>query len=135
MNAGAGINPVVGLSDCDSTTHFVRTTAVADREDFANAGVPRPPEDSFAVVVEAGIVEVRVRVNQHMKSYPLADGEGNHFRRAPFSTSSWKPASTGRSSVPIEAATIMPFDSRPRNFLGWRFATITTFLPISDAGL
>jgi len=57
-----------------------------------------------------------------------------YFKRAPFSTLSWNPMSTGLSSGPIEAATIMPLDSNPRSFRGCRLATMTTFRPISDSG-
>ncbi len=56
-----------------------------------------------------------------------------YFRRAPTGTSSRNPASTGLPS-PREAATIMPFDSRPRSLRGCRLATITTLRPTSDSG-
>src|SRR5262249_28276647 len=52
---------------------------------------------------------------------------------APTGTSWRKPANTAFPPS-IAAATIIPFDSRPRRFLGSRLATMTTFLPISDSG-
>ncbi len=57
-----------------------------------------------------------------------------YFRRAPTSTSSAKPARTGRPSGPTEAATIMPFDSTPRSLRGARFTTTTTLRPMRDSG-
>ena len=51
-----------------------------------------------------------------------------YFNLAPTGTSSRKLASTGFPPS-SEAATIIPFDSRPRSFRGARFATITTLRP------
>ena len=58
----------------------------------------------------------------------------NYFRRAPTSTSSWKPVRTGRPSGPTEAATIMPLDSTPRSLRGARFTTTATLRPMRDSG-
>src|ERR1035438_2394156 len=57
-----------------------------------------------------------------------------YLRRAPISTSSRKPARTGRPPS-REAATIMPLDSRPRSLRGARLATMTTLRPIRDSGV
>ena len=57
----------------------------------------------------------------------------NYLSLAPTGTSSKKPASTGFPPS-MDAATIIPFDSRPRSFLGSRLATMTTFLPTSVSG-
>jgi hypothetical protein len=57
-----------------------------------------------------------------------------YLRRAPTSTSSAKPARTGRPSGPTEAATIIPLDSTPRSLRGARFTTTTTFRPTKDSG-
>src|ERR1700731_5171043 len=56
-----------------------------------------------------------------------------YLSRVPNGTSSRKLASTGLPPSG-EAATIMPFDSNPRNLRGARFATITTLRPISVSG-
>jgi hypothetical protein len=45
-----------------------------------------------------------------------------------------KAGQDGLAFSPTEAATIIPFDSRPRNFLGCRLATITTLRPMSFSG-
>src|SRR5579863_2585212 len=59
----------------------------------------------------------------------------SYFKRAPISTSSsGNPASTGRPSGPTDAATIIPFDSTPRNFRGAKFTTTATFRPINFSG-
>ena len=57
----------------------------------------------------------------------------SYFSRAPTGTSSRKPASTGFPPS-SDAATIMPFDSRPRIFRGARLATITTLRPTKSLG-
>ena len=41
---------------------------------------------------------------------------------------------TGPGPEKLDAATIIPFDSTPRNFLGARFTTTATFRPISFSG-
>ena len=56
-----------------------------------------------------------------------------YFSLAPTGTSSKNPASTG-CPPSSDAATIMPFDSRPRSLRGARFATITTLRPTSVSG-
>jgi len=58
-----------------------------------------------------------------------------YFSLAPISTSSsGKPARTGRPSGPTEAAMIMPLDSTPRNLRGARLTTTATLRPISFSG-
>jgi hypothetical protein len=58
-----------------------------------------------------------------------------YFNLAPISTSSsGNPANTGRPSGPTDAATIIPFDSTPRNFRGAKFTTTATFRPINFSG-
>src|SRR5579864_8240927 len=56
-----------------------------------------------------------------------------HFSLAPTGTSSRKLASTG-FPFSSDAATIMPFDSRPRSLRGARLATITTLRPTRGSG-
>ena len=119
-----------GLSEL--CTWLVETTGAQAAEIAVAIEAPRGPvveallEHGFAVFGKLREVNVRVRVNQvHVAVY---------FSRDPTSTSSWKPASTGRPSGPTEAATIIPFDSTPRNLRGARFVTTTTFRPISAVG-
>lgn len=56
-----------------------------------------------------------------------------HFTFAPLAISR---SGAIRLNVPssVEAARIMPCDSKPRILAGSRLATITTFLPMSDSG-
>src|SRR3954470_23497346 len=56
-----------------------------------------------------------------------------YFNLVPTGTSSINEARIGFPPSG-EAATIIPFDSNPRNFLGARFTTITTLRPISVSG-
>ncbi len=93
-------------------------------EDAGDASLVGAREHGIAVGVELRVVEVRVRVGE----------AHDYFSRAPTGTSSLKVTSTGRPWSPTEAATIMPLDSRPRIFRGWRLVTMTTFLPTSWSG-
>src|SRR3974377_221998 len=109
MDPDAGVNPVIFLGERKRRVQFLRTRARAYRQQRANARSTRPFEHGFAVIGKLREVNMPVGVNQvHGTAY---------FSRAPSSTSSWKPASTGRPSGPTEAATIIPFDSTARNFL------------------
>ena len=56
------------------------------------------------------------------------------YKRAPFGTSSVNVASTGLPSSPTEAASNIPFDSRPRNLRGARLATTIIFRPMISSG-
>ena len=58
---------------------------------------------------------------------------GAYFSRAPSGTSSRNPASTGAPSGK-DAASSIPFDSRPRIMRGARLATITILRPMSFSG-
>lgn len=64
----------------------------------------------------------------------LWTGRFAYRRRAPFGVSSGTETSTGLPFSPYEAATIIPFDSRPRSLRGCRLATMTTLRPGSVAG-
>jgi len=59
--------------------------------------------------------------------------KGAYFSRAPSGTSSRNPASTG-APPSSEAASNMPFDSRPLILRGARLATITILRPMSFSG-
>ena len=58
----------------------------------------------------------------------------DHFSLAPFGTSSPKVTSTGRPGFADRSGDDHPLDSTPRNLRGWRFVTITTFMPINFSG-
>jgi len=59
--------------------------------------------------------------------------QAGYFSRAPSGTSSRNPASTG-APPSSEAASNMPFDSRPRILRGARLATMTILRPMSFSG-
>ena len=72
MNAGAGVDPVVGLRDRNATSHLVGTGTIPDRENPANTGVPCTLNDGVTILIETRIVEVRVRINEHALLQPRA---------------------------------------------------------------
>ena len=65
MDANARPNPVMSFGEGDSTTHVIRPASVADRQNSPNAGIPRSLEDRVAIRVEARVIQVCMRVNQH----------------------------------------------------------------------
>jgi hypothetical protein len=77
----------------------------------------------------------KVTVTLHRLFHLLSSAPNTYLSFAPFGTSSLNVASTGRPSGPTVAATIIPFDSTPRSFRGWRFVTRTTFIPTTCSGL
>src|SRR4029079_5836723 len=94
MDAEAGLDPVIGLCDGDAASHVVRTGSRSDCHNSANTRIPGTLNHIGPVLGIADIVKVRVRINEH------------YFNRAPLGISSWKPASTGGSPSPSDAATI-----------------------------
>ncbi len=117
----AGIHRFVLLGHSDRSFQVWRTLACADGKDLCDSGIDRALNRRVAIVTEALIVQVRVRVGEP------------HFKRAPGSMFSRKPASTGGPSG-SDAATIIPRDSMPRSLRGARFATMTTLRPINCSG-
>src|SRR6516164_7322461 len=88
MDPDTGVDPVVLFRERQGGVEFFGTWPGADRQQRVNASRARALEHGFAVFGKLREVNVRVRVNQvHVAVY---------FSRAPTSTSSWKPASTGR---------------------------------------
>src|SRR3954454_25341252 len=79
--------------------------------------------DFFPVDVELFPVDVTMGIH-----------EPHYFKRAPTLTSSRNVAIAGVSSSVNEAAQIIPCDSSPLIFRGFRLATTTTFRPISLSG-
>src|SRR5450631_734751 len=119
----------IPAAEVESAVHGVGAIADSDRQNRLYTRLPGAVEHRFAVVVVAAAVEMCVRINQQKLPLPT------YFSRAPISTSSRNPASTGVPWSPSEAATIMPFDSSPRILRGSRLATMTTLRPISDSGV
>jgi len=129
MNTGTREDPIVLLRDWNAASHVIRTTAVANRQNLPDSGIPRALQYGVAIRFKTSIIQMSMRVDKHDSGI-----RPGYFNRAPFETSSWKPTRTGLSSGPSDAATIMPLDSSPRNFLGWRLATMTTLRPMSASG-
>ena len=63
MDAHAGIDPFVGLRNRNPATHLVRPAAIADGQDLADTGIPRPLQHVVAIHVEAWIVQMGMGVN------------------------------------------------------------------------
>ena len=105
-------------------------------------------QHGFAVVRELREIDVRVGVDEfHGRcarrqivgcvtdfTSATVSRRREPYERAPTSTSSRKPARTGRPSGPAEAATIMPLDSTPRSLRGARLMTTATLRPINFSG-
>src|SRR5436190_16239025 len=121
MDTCARIHGFVRLGNSDRRREVWRTSARADRQDLGNAGIDRSLDSRVSIITEAMIVEMRMRIREL------------HFKRAPGSMFSRKPASTGGPSG-SDAATIMPRDSSPRSLRGARFATMITLRPTSCSG-
>src|SRR5262249_3491721 len=58
MDADAGVNPIVCISNWNPATHLIRTAAVSDREYGADAGVPCALQRQVAIAIETRIVEM-----------------------------------------------------------------------------
>ena len=82
--------------------------------------------------VEILMTEHALLINEAMSA--LARYELQTCARQPFGTLSGTVTNTGLPSGSTAAATIMPFDSRPRSLRGAKLATITTFLPGKSSG-
>src|SRR4051794_18299513 len=121
MHAYRGIDKRIAFGEADGDLQIGRSVSRADGQQAHDTRCQRAFDGLLAIFVELGIVQMAVRIDQR------------HFRRAPTGMSSWKPASTGLPS-PTEAATIIPLDSMPFSFRGWRLATITTLRLMRSAG-
>ena len=108
--------------------HGVRPFADTDGENGLHAGVPGAGEQRVAVFGVARAVEMGVGVDHYLKPLillqPCADLDVFE-----------KTGEDRLAGLPSEAATIMPFDSRPRSLRGARLATMTTLRPTSDSGV
>jgi hypothetical protein len=96
--------------------------ACSDIQHSEDSGISRALNDFVPVVVELLAVDMAMRIDK------------DHFNRAPTFTSSRNVAIAGESSSTSDAAQIIPCDSRPRIFRGYRFATTTTLRPMSFSG-
>src|SRR5437867_11733878 len=144
MNADGGVNEFVLCRECDAAVQRAWTCSAADGHDCLDTRVSCPNQHLLAVGIELFHLEVGVGVNEHDGQLVslLADrysfafcnlSSAIYFNLVPTGTSSRKLHSTGFPPS-ADAATIIPFDSNPRNFLGARLATITTLRPISVSG-
>src|SRR3974390_467747 len=158
MDADGGVDPVMGFRIGDGGVELFRARAYADGEKGVDAGRAGAFEHGVAVFRELREIDVGVGVDEvhgNRRNVERLDaktssnlescGHGaaamlrpykcsDYFRRAPTSTSSWKPARTGRPSGPTEAAMIMPLDSTPRSLRGARLTTTATLRPIRASG-
>ena len=89
-------------------------------EDAGNTDNLRSLENLFQVRLKIRGIEMGMRIDEH------------YLRREPTSTGSMKVARTG--VPPSDAATIIPFDSIPISFVGFRLATTTTRRPGRSSG-
>src|SRR5205085_12396515 len=121
MDADGCINERVLVRQPDAGFQVGWTFAGADGQHPFDSGCASALDGGLTIVVELLIVEMAMRIDQL------------HFNRAPTGMSSRKAASTGLPPS-TEAATIMPFEVRPRSLRGARLATITTFRPINCSG-
>src|SRR4051794_16983166 len=121
VHADGGINERIPFGEADGDLQIGGSIRRADGQQARDTGRQGAFDCLLAIFVKLGIVQMAVRIDQR------------HFRRAPTGISSWKPARTGLPS-PTEAATIIPLDSMPFSFRGWRLATITTLRLMRSAG-
>src|ERR1700682_2291469 len=106
------------VSEPDRSLQIRRTAAGSDGQHSLHARIKSPRDGVLAVGVELLTVQMAMRIDKR-----------HYFRRAPIGISSRTPASTGFPPS-SDAATIIPFDVRPRSLRGCRFATITTLRPM-----
>src|SRR6185437_6400050 len=132
--ASAALRPRIEFAaNLQRLVHLRRPFANADRKHRLHARIPGAAQHGLAIVRVTGAVEVCMRINEQ-ESFPFGVKQPlGYFSRAPSGTSSRNPASTG-APPSSDAASSMPFDSRPRIFLGARLATMTIFRPISFSG-
>jgi hypothetical protein len=115
---------------------FGRVTRGKDAEHVCDPRLPSARQHVVQVGREDGIGEVAVGIDQirspsTVYRSPFADGErSTYLTRIPGSAPSSTERSSGRPSSPA-AARIMPFDSMPISFAGFRLATMTIVRPTS----
>src|SRR3989442_1253809 len=106
MDAHRRVNPILLFGKRNGGVELLRPRAGADCEKRRHARGVRTFEHGFAIIRKLREVNVCVGVDEFH-----SNGQA-YFKRAPISTSSsGKPARTGRPSGPTEAAIIIPLDS------------------------
>src|ERR1043166_9547436 len=65
VNTNAGHDPFVHFGDRNTATHIVRTAAVPNRQNAPHTRIPCPLQDALTIPIEAGIIQVRMRVDEH----------------------------------------------------------------------
>ena len=149
MNSDGRINELVLFGELDAAVERPWTGSAANGENRFDSGFAGASEHLLTVGIELLHLEMCVGIDEDRSlvvgHWLCGDGrlarQGRlsrsrswlYFNLVPTGTSSRKPASTAFPPSG-DAATIIPFDSSPRSFLGARFATITTFLPINNSG-
>src|SRR5206468_3759536 len=121
MHADGRVNERILCGQADGNFEIGRTTAGSDGHHALDAGRAGTFDSGVAVLGELLVIQVAMGIDQL------------HFSRAPTGISSRKPASTGLPPS-TDAATIMPFEVRPRSLRGARLATMTTLRPIRTSG-
>src|SRR5579862_2127260 len=121
MDAGGRVECRVTVGQADAGLEIGRAVAGSDGDHVLDSGRESTLYDGLAVGVKLLAIDVAMGVDQA------------HLSRAPTGTSSRNAAKTGLPSL-RDAATIMPWDSRPRSLRGCRFATMTTLRPTRFSG-
>src|SRR5579872_4403038 len=155
MNPYGGVNRIVLLRNLHRAIECAGAVSSADGKHGRDTGFECTSDNLLTITVEARTVEVAMGVDEHLNDGTLEINvwgrapspvrpsfarrlaieqlQHVHLSLAPTGTSSKKLASTGFPPS-SEAATIIPFDSRPRSLRGARFATITTLRPTRVSG-
>src|SRR5580692_5343014 len=148
MNSNGRVNEVVLFGELDPAVERPGAGSAADRDNRFDSGFAGASEHLLTVGIKLLHLEMCMGIDEHRSlvvGHWLCSAGGSpvrlvvevkklaYFSLVPTGTSSRKPASTAFPPSG-DAATIIPFDSSPRSFLGARFATITTFLPINNSG-
>src|ERR1700722_11763460 len=119
IDSGTGVEARhAGLSielaaDVERLMHFRRTFTNSDGQHRTHARSKSALQHRLAVVRVALAVQMGVGIDEHSRNLSGGDLAAGYLSRAPSGTSSRNPASTGAPSG-REAASSMPFDSKPR---------------------
>jgi hypothetical protein len=110
MQSRAGEDPIMLFGDLQRAIVCAGACPATDGKNSFQAAFASASKHLRAVRIEFVAFQMGVGIDVH--------GSRRYFSLAPTGTSSRNPASTGLPSSPTEAATIMPFDSSPRNLRG-----------------
>ena len=142
MDANRGLNPIMLLGERQRRIQFFGTRARSDREQGGDSRLARALEHGIAIFVKLREIQVRVGIYEfHGITVRLRPKRSMRLETPDCATSvacpRVHPPEIPRAPAVFrldEAATIMPFDSTPRNFRGARFTTTTTLRPTSFSG-